>query len=108
LIQNSQLSDEIKYRVADKTKYVCRDCDFIFFIGVQKIKKKPFCPCCGENIATEKCEIHRRHWTLKEIRMIDEIIEGNLTKYQVADLTKRSYGAVQRRYEKRMQELHLR
>lgn len=83
-------------------KYVCRDCDFIFYLGTWKLKKNPFCPKCGENIATEKCDIHRRYWTTKEVDLIDKVIKGELSKTHVAQMTGRTYEAVQRAYEKRI------
>lgn len=90
------------------TKYVCRDCDFIFYIGVQKrVRNRVFCPSCGECIAVEQCEPHRRNWTTKEQVLINEIIAGNLTKKKVAELTGRTYGAVQRRYEIQVKKLEM-
>lgn len=86
-------------------KYICRDCDFIFYIGFKPLKKgnrSPFCPNCGECISTEKCKIHRRkQWTTNELILVDKIINGELSKIHVAELTGRTYGAIQRAYEKR-------
>jgi predicted RNA-binding Zn-ribbon protein involved in translation (DUF1610 family) len=86
------------------TKYVCRDCDFTFYIGVKKLKKKLFCPSCGENTHIEKCEVHRKHWTTKELSLVDKIIDGELSKMNVARSTGRTYGAVQRVFERRKHE----
>lgn len=105
MIRLSNPTDRSNSRMC--TKYVCRDCDFIFYIGSKNLKKKPFCPNCGDNVSVEKCEIHRKYWTTKEQVLVNEIISGKLTKKEVSKLTGRTYKAVQRRYEIQMKELEL-
>jgi hypothetical protein len=47
----------------------------------------------------------RRPWTAEEVALVDSILEGKLTKYQVAAKTGRTYGGVQKKCEKRAKEL---
>jgi uncharacterized Zn finger protein (UPF0148 family) len=91
---------EVKQEMAKK--FICSDCNFMFYIRSKPTKKgKLFCPNCGENAAVSSIEkkIERRPWTTKEEELIDQIIEGKLQKYQVASMLGRTYVAVQRRVE---------
>lgn len=65
---------------------------------------KLFCPNCGENADVERIEkkIERKPWTTGEEKLIDDIIDGRRTKYQVAAITERTYVAIQKRVEKHM------
>lgn len=99
------MGNEIKTRSHDK--YKCNECNGIFYIGTKMPKStKPFCPYCGENIATRKCDIHKRHWTIKELTIIDDVLNGKLTTRE-ADrlLSGRTFAAVKNKVDQERKKL---
>jgi hypothetical protein len=91
--------------------YICHDCTFVFTIHSKfNLNKHPYCPNCADSVAVKVYEPaplrveQRRPWTAEEVALVDGILEGRLTKYQVAAKTGRTYGGVQRKCEKRAKE----
>lgn len=96
----------------NRNTYICHDCTFVFTTHSKfSLTKHPFCPNCGDSVEVRKYEpaparAERRSWTAEEVALIDGILEGKLTKYQVAAKTERTRGAVQKKCEKRAKELN--
>lgn len=81
-------------------KYVCRDCNKNFYCGALRGAKRPYCPYCGDDAATEKCDTYRRHWTTKELKVIEDVINKKITRQTAMKLTGRTYMAVDRQISK--------
>lgn len=98
--------------------FVCEDCVFVFQTH-SPMKKKPFCPNCGENIEVRKYSadrITKREkgdklvkpvWTPPELELLDKIISGDLQSHQVSIMIGRSINSVIKRTKRRREEMSL-
>lgn len=90
--------------------WLCEDCTFVFqTFGMVKRggQKKYFCPKCGDNIAVTEYKADRVNknrmplpWKDEELKVIDQVIKGELLRYQAAILLGRSIQSVKRKVEK--------
>lgn len=99
--------------------YICEDCTFVFQLhtSFKSTKNKPFCPKCGENLATTKYKadrltkrkkgdkIVRIKWTARELELLDKCVAGELEPHQVAIQTGRSINSVLKKIPRRREEL---
>jgi len=101
--------DKRKHPISDT--FICHDCAFVFSIHtkIQSPKKKISCPYCSDFVNVipyvERPKKSRRPWTEEEKLLIERIIKGELQKYQVAAMTGRTYGSVQKKVEKQTKEM---
>ncbi|MDQ0412703.1 hypothetical protein [Mesobacillus stamsii] len=94
--------------------WLCEDCTFVFqTFGMVKRggKKKYYCPKCGDNVAVTEYTSDRVNksrmpiaWKEEELKVIDQVMKGELLRYQAAILLGRSIQSVKRKVE-RMNEL---
>lgn len=90
--------------------WLCEDCTFVFqTFGMVKRggKKKYFCPKCGDNVAVTEYTADRVNksrmpiaWKEEELKVIDQVIKGELLRYQAAILLGRSIQSVKRKVER--------
>lgn len=94
--------------------WLCEDCTFVFqTFGMVKRggKKKYFCPKCGDNVAVIEYAADRVNssrmplpWKQEELKVIHQVMNGELLRYQAAILLGRSIQSVKRKVE-RMNEM---
>lgn len=96
--------------------WLCEDCTFVFqtFGKIERGRRRTyFCPQCGDNVSVVEYVADRFNkgprrvyqvWTDEEMKVIEQVIKGELLKYQAAIKLGRSIKSVRRKIE-RMQEL---
>jgi hypothetical protein len=94
--------------------WLCEDCTFVFQTFGKKERgrrKAYYCPRCGDNSAVTEYAAERYNksrmplpWKEEELKVIDQVIKGELLRYQAAILLGRSIQSVKRKVE-RMNEV---
>ncbi|MCM3573306.1 hypothetical protein M3172_08870 [Mesobacillus subterraneus] len=90
--------------------WLCEDCIFVFQTFGKKQRggrRTYYCPKCGDNVAVTKYVAERYNksrmplvWKEEELKVIDQVIKGELLRYQAAIMLGRSIQSVKRKAEK--------
>jgi hypothetical protein len=94
--------------------WLCEDCTFVFqtFGKIERGRSKSYyCPNCGDNVAVSEYIADRVNkkrvyqlWTDEEMKVIEQVIKGELLKYQAAIKLGRSIKSVRRKIERLNEE----
>lgn len=90
--------------------WLCEDCIFVFQTFGKKERGRRrtyYCPSCGDNASVTEYAAERYNksrmpltWKEEELKVIDQVIKGELLRYQAAILLGRSIQSVKRKAER--------
>jgi transposase-like protein len=109
---------QMNYKGGLSKMWICEDCTFVFQLHSIRInlKKKPFCPSCGENFEVVAYSAKRepksatkawQRWQPAELEMANKCLMGERAPHQVAIELGRSLDSVKKCVERLRKESKL-
>lgn len=90
--------------------WLCEDCTFVFQTFGKKERGRRrtyYCPSCGDNVSVIEYVADRFNknrvyqvWTDEELKVVEQVMKGELLKYQAAIKLGRSIKSVRRKIER--------